>query len=341
MKFNHYTFNSGNLVVQDPKEFLQNAEVIAYFRDREGAMKKGEPFEIYDGYVCRGTFKEDFYVLSLENASGQIGLLTCGAKNEEAAEKAKELIHIMYSVILLLPPDALKIEMPEPPFVMDFIVPIPRVNFADRYMWTGDFCRCLGAVRLFLEKDEEAAVCAKKKEDDNGPADLAVGKRYAAYKNHPEGVLVDIGEYGITTTVFLPNITDHEKMQIHAGAPMEVKLLMMRGIIFFLYKFGDMEWMDAPYWPTDSNAKVLLPNMEEGQGIALKVIFADTYTGELINMRLVGLSTKFSKDVKQAIEEQAGLGLKEKDYKKQLQQIYAAYPTKKMVKFASSRYKAA
>ena len=31
----------------------------------------------------------------------------------------------------------------------------------------------------------------------------------------------------------------------------------------------------------------------------------------------------------------------EKDYKKQLQQIYAAYPTKKMVKFASSRYKAA
>lgn len=99
-----------------------------------------------------------------------------------------------------------------------------------------------------------------------------------------------------------------------------------------LVRFGEEQWMDAPYSVHLSKNLTQLQDVLEGQGFALNVYLINAATGVLEGMRLVGLNTRFSKMLKEDILKQKDLTYDGFDIK--LNDIYKKYSTKALVSMA-------
>lgn len=62
----------------------------------------------------------------------------------------------------------------------------------------------------------------------------------------------------------------------------------------------------------------------------------DSNEGELKAMRVVGLSTMFSRKIKEAIENQLGESFNKEDYLGRINRIFASYSTKDMVGYSEA-----
>ena len=97
--------------------------------------------------------------------------------------------------------------------------------------------------------------------------------------------------------------------------------------------------MDAPYSPHLSKnlTKFTFPN--ENQGLGLTLVFVDTATGEIKSVRLIGLSTNFTKKFFGLLMEQKMKDFNIVEYNNSLNKIYSIYPTNKIVKLSDVYYK--
>lgn len=118
-----------------------------------------------------------------------------------------------------------------------------------------------------------------------------------------------------------------------------MKLLEMRNIIFGVFKFGNLKWMDAPYSVHLSKNLTHLEMPTDGTGLALHVCLFDTTTGVLCANRLIGLSTEISRQLIEMIMEQKQKDFNRKEYDANLKMIYGAYPTKQFVKMTPEGFR--
>lgn len=66
--------------------------------------------------------------------------------------------------------------------------------------------------------------------------------------NSPEGVQVNMSDSGIDVLVLLREPSNDEIGVFEAKQmPFQMKLAVEGDVIFFLFKFGEMPWMDAPF----------------------------------------------------------------------------------------------
>lgn len=93
------------------------------------------------------------------------------------------------------------------------------------------------------------------------------GEVLTQYMFHPEGVLVDVTDFGINVKILINRPTNKEINQMKAEAPLEIKLLEMDNIVFFLFKFGNLNWMDAPYSVHLSKSLHHLSDVSDGNRI--------------------------------------------------------------------------
>ncbi len=167
---------------------------------------------------------------------------------------------------------------------------------------------------------------------------FSVGTRYPQFATGTDAIRCAVTASGITLTVSLAGISASEEEQFQQGAPFELRFCTVRGVFFWLAKFGDMEWMDAPYNPA-LGEPVELDLIDDNEGYALTILLFDSDTGELRNVRLIGLGTDFSRAVRREIQGLLAEPLPAPVYDSVLASVMAAYPTRDLVRMARYRYR--
>lgn len=153
-------------------------------------------------------------------------------------------------------------------------------------------------INIYFEND--SIIIKKDDEGDNMIYEL--GKKYDDLKGQ-EGIKADFADTGMVLSIKYNKPTLKEVNNIKSGE-FNFKTIIIDNVIFFLFKFGNEQWMDAPYTPHLSKHLSKLENLEDGKGYSLSVILSDATTGEAQALRLLGLDTKTSKAIKHLIETQ-------------------------------------
>ena len=129
--------------------------------------------------------------------------------------------------------------------------------------------------------------------------------------------------------------TPKEISQFEGGKGVKVKLLSLRGIIFFIIKVGDNGWMDAPYNVHLSKNLKKLQKVVDGEGYAMHIMLIGTFTGKLVKQKLYGMPHDTSRNLYKMVMEQRKKFLNKEEYEENIRDIYGAYSTKKLLKFAN------
>lgn len=168
---------------------------------------------------------------------------------------------------------------------------------------------------------------------------LEVGQVMQEYKGHAEGVQFNMDDTGATMLVFFNNPTPKEKEQFKSENKFEIRFLDINDAVIITVKIGNLEWMDAPYSPHLSKNLTVLQEITEGTGYSLTLVLINSVSGKIETMRLIGLNTRFSQNLRNAI-----LKLREKPfdrtyYRNTLNNIFARFTTKKLVDMSANYYK--
>ena len=166
-----------------------------------------------------------------------------------------------------------------------------------------------------------------------------VGKLFEpGVTSYPEGVKFDFIEGGPVLLLFFAGPTEEEVEAVRGGG---FKIGFLESgiiednrhkgiIIFLLFRFGRLPWMDAPFSIHLAQRKTPA-EVEDGLGYGLQVLLIDAATGVLKVIRLVGLGTEWSRNFRQAILEQEAAGFDWRAYDAEIQRTYKMYKTRDMV----------
>lgn len=164
----------------------------------------------------------------------------------------------------------------------------------------------------------------------------SVGQKVEKFMYHQEGIHFDIDDSGATMLVFFDRPTQNEVDQFKTNKSFEIRFAELSDIIMITVKIGDLNWMDAPYSAHLSKnlSRFTLPN--EGAGLALTLILVDAHSGEIKSIRLMGLSTNFTRKLFGTAMEQKTKSFDIDEYYQNIRSVYAKYNTKQIVKMSNT-----
>ncbi|MBO5283650.1 MAG: hypothetical protein J6B43_11110 [Lachnospiraceae bacterium] len=163
-----------------------------------------------------------------------------------------------------------------------------------------------------------------------------IGQVVESFIGHDECVKFDLSDAGGTLIVFFQDPAQKEIEQFRAGERFEIRMVDLQNVIMLTMKIGSLNWMDAPYTPHLSPELTRYQLPESGEGLALTVILVDTATGRIKHMRLLGLSSDFTKKLFGAAMEKKMQPFDKDAYFDSIQEIYAKYQTKDLVKMSTA-----
>lgn len=141
----------------------------------------------------------------------------------------------------------------------------------------------------------------------------------------PDGIVFDVTDSGSVLVVKLGMPTASEKAAFASGEK-HFGFAVVDDIIFFLSKFGDMPWMDAPFARQFSSCtKLEMP--DKGFGLSMHAMLIDASTGILVAQKLIGLPTNLSRHLVQAIMDQPEI----QNYSARLAYAMQSYSTQSLV----------
>lgn len=126
---------------------------------------------------------------------------------------------------------------------------------------------------------------------------ISVGSRYPFLMTRQDGCILEYGEHGLTLFALFNNWKAIELQQFYTDKPVVFRWAELGGVGFLCAKFGDMPWCECPFHPAiykQQGRKFAFPAIGEYAGLAVTVICADAETGEVLNIRLIGLGHDFS-----------------------------------------------
>lgn len=157
-----------------------------------------------------------------------------------------------------------------------------------------------------------------------------VGKLFEDGKTkYQEGVKFDFTQSGPVLTMFFDKPTEKEIECVRSGG-LQCGFYVKDEIIFMLFKFGGLEWVDAPY-SIHLSKPFEFQQIDEGMGFGLNVYFVDAATGILKVMKLFGLHTKFSISLRDEMLAQRQKSFDVGKYQQKINQVYGNYCTKDFV----------
>lgn len=163
---------------------------------------------------------------------------------------------------------------------------------------------------------------------------IEVGKLFKeGVTKYQEGVRFDIDDNGMNLFIYYIHPTEEEKSNIKKGK-VQYGYYKKDNVIMMLFKFGFLEWMDAPYSIKLSKNLSELKDISEGMGYATNVYLINAANGVLEGLRLISFSTRISKLLREDLIKQKDMTLD--GYDKNIADIYAAYSSKELVKKAKA-----
>lgn len=116
-----------------------------------------------------------------------------------------------------------------------------------------------------------------------------VGEKYPELIG-PEGPLFDLSDAGGIMAIKFDRPTKKEINQFKTGK-YKFKFALHNGVVWVLFKAGNLNWMDTPYHAKLSLQLSHFEEPEEGEGLGINVIFLDASNGLIHAIRLVSLTT--------------------------------------------------
>ncbi len=163
---------------------------------------------------------------------------------------------------------------------------------------------------------------------------LEVGKPFPGGKGHSENVIFEMDDSGAALLVFFNSPTEDEISQFKQGSSFEIKFVALGNIIMITTKVGNLEWMDSPYNPHLSPGLTRFTIPMDKEGLALNLILVDTKTGLVKSLRIIGLSNDFSRKILGEMMDQKAKVFNHESYLKEVNQIFAKYQTRDIVKMS-------
>lgn len=167
---------------------------------------------------------------------------------------------------------------------------------------------------------------------------LEVGQLFEPGRTHyDEGVKFEFTQGGPILLIFFDRPTEKEVESIRSGKFI-MKFYDTDNIIFMLFKFRSLNWIDAPYNIHLSPSFTFEP-MSETQGFGLQIYLVDAATGILKVIRYIGLGHEFSIRLRDAILSQKSRPFDEGIYNFKINDIYKRYRPEDLAEFARWYYK--
>lgn len=166
---------------------------------------------------------------------------------------------------------------------------------------------------------------------------LEVGSRIKKFEG-AEGVTLNITDGGLILAVRFRNPSSSEMEEFKQNKRFEIRFLTLKNVMVFTVKIGELEWLDAPYSPHLSET-FSFPVLTKEGGLALNLILADSSDGEIVSLRLIGTSYKFSTELIKEVNKLKEMPFNEKEYDKNIQEIFEKYSTKVLASMSKNYYK--
>ena len=149
----------------------------------------------------------------------------------------------------------------------------------------------------------------------------------------PQRVMFDFNDSGGVLYVTFSSPTQNEIKQF--GKDIKVKYIKVGSVFMMLFKFGNLQWMDAPYSPHLSRISHI-PELDENGGLGFQIIFGDSATGTVHKIRLVGLSNAFSKAFLSDVEQDLKRDFSPQFYDLDVAAVMNKYQTEELVAMAKT-----
>lgn len=164
------------------------------------------------------------------------------------------------------------------------------------------------------------------------PHICVVGQEFnKGVKTWPEGTIFDYTAGGCRLLLSYRNPTTREKAAF--SGPARFALISKYGLIFLLFKFGDMPWQDAPYsyWlvPEQIRPDPQADLNKPGNRLFVSCFFIDAATGILEEMRAMTFSPAFTTQLLQCVKEQSQNPVTVEEQSIAVARINQQYPTPK------------
>lgn len=108
------------------------------------------------------------------------------------------------------------------------------------------------------------------------------------------------------------------------------------GIIFMLFKFEEIPWIDAPY-SIHLSGNTEPVNIEEDKGYGLQIFLIDANTGILKVIRLIGMGNEWSRRFREAILKQKNTKFDPYEYNQKIEKIYRTYSSRKLAEMIPTK----
>lgn len=163
---------------------------------------------------------------------------------------------------------------------------------------------------------------------------LTVGKP-SPFAGLPEGCIFDFDEAGAILICTLNRPTVKEIQSFSVESPLQIRFVRIDGVLFMLFKFGWMSWMDAPY-DIRLTKCTKFPELGETQGYAMTIVLQDQMSAVVKSLRFVGIGHDFSMALKAEIfSTDISAPLIKPEYDSRVSNIYRKYTTEQMVGLSS------
>lgn len=162
------------------------------------------------------------------------------------------------------------------------------------------------------------------------------GKKYIELVSVADGVKIDFSDNKGRILLQYGRPDEREASNVSAGR-FRIQERILGGVMFFAFKFGDLNWMDAPYTPHLSR-NPLPEDIEDSckSGMEIDIVLADRNNGRVVSIRRVtidsGFSRKMLKDSESLLQETF---LAEK-HDRTVDAMYANYSSADMVRLTNT-----
>ena len=165
--------------------------------------------------------------------------------------------------------------------------------------------------------------------------ELNVGEKYDFLKGI-EGASINLTPGGLQLIVRFSN-PEKEEINNYKNKEIKYKMLFTKNIIFFLFKFGDEDWIDVPFHFSEDDELEEISNNSDGY--AITVFLGNSEDGTLEVMRLFSLNNNMSKNFYKLKVQQLSKDFSDLEYNIALNEVYRKYTTKDMLKLSISNGK--
>ena len=145
--------------------------------------------------------------------------------------------------------------------------------------------------------------------------------------SYQEASWLDYTETGPVLLMAVNNPTAKEIEAVKNGG-IELALYETNPVLWFLYKIsGFGPWSDCPFsirlYDGKGRRFDWSEKIEEGTGLALQIVLIDAGTGIVKVLRLVGMPTKFSRELRAMILRQLDRSFDVEKYSREIDKVYA------------------